>query len=131
MYVYESLVLNRLLMECLQVSDDDSADSDDSGSEESPAPEADPADSDSSSSDGSEDEAPPKKRKAEAQPAPVAKKVKKDETSNAAGGGVKNLFVGSLSWGVDEAVLSAEFESFGELSGVRIITDKNTGRSKG
>ena len=115
----------------MQVSDEDSADSDDSSSEESSAPEADSADSDSSSSDENEDEAPPKKRKAEAQPAPVAKKAKKEETSNGAGEGVKNLFVGSLSWGVDEEVLKAEFEIFGELSGVRIITDKNTGRSKG
>jgi nucleolin len=60
--------------------------------------------------------------------APV-KKAKKEETSKNGGDGVRNLFVGSLSWSVDEEWLTREFEGFGELSGV--ITDKATGRSKG
>lgn len=42
-----------------------------------------------------------------------------------------NLFVGNLSWNVDEDWLTREFEEFGELSGVRIITDRESGRSKG
>lgn len=42
-----------------------------------------------------------------------------------------NLFCGNLSWNVDEEWLTREFEKFGELSGVRIITDRETGRSKG
>jgi len=42
-----------------------------------------------------------------------------------------NLFVGNLSWNVDEEWLTREFEEYGELSGVRLITDRSTGRSKG
>lgn len=42
-----------------------------------------------------------------------------------------NLFVGNLSWNVDEEWLTREFEEFGELAGVRIITDRDSGRSKG
>jgi len=36
-----------------------------------------------------------------------------------------------LSWNVDEEWLSREFEEFGEITSARIITDRNTGRSKG
>ena len=61
----------------------------------------------------------------------MAKKAKKEEPTEATSDGVKNLFVGSLSWNVDEDWLTREFESFGELSGVRVISDKATGRSKG
>ncbi|KAF2270483.1 RNA-binding domain-containing protein, partial [Lojkania enalia] len=43
----------------------------------------------------------------------------------------KNLFVGNLSWNVDEEWLNREFEKFGEILGVRIITDRDTGRAKG
>ena len=42
-----------------------------------------------------------------------------------------NLFVGNLSWNVDEDWLRSEFEEFGELSGVRIVTERDTGRSRG
>jgi nucleolin len=42
-----------------------------------------------------------------------------------------NLFVGNLSWNVDEEWLRSEFEEFGELSGVRIVTDRESGRSRG
>ena len=42
-----------------------------------------------------------------------------------------NLFIGNLSWNVDEEWLTQEFEGFGELAGVRIITDRESGRSKG
>ena len=77
-----------------------------------------------------EEKAPaPKKRKAEVEPEPVAKKVKTEAGGDDAA--KKNLFVGSLSWNVDEDWLTREFESFGELAGVRVITDKATGRSKG
>ena len=82
----------------------------------------------SDASEESEEESSPKKRKAEAEPAPIVKKAK---TEAATEGGNKNLFVGSLSFGIDEELLTREFEGFGELSGVRIITDRETGRSKG
>ena len=42
-----------------------------------------------------------------------------------------NLFVGQLSYNVDEEWLTREFEEFGEIKGVRIITDRESGRSKG
>ena len=44
---------------------------------------------------------------------------------------MKNLFVGHLSYNVDEEWLTREFEKYGELAAVRIITDRETGRSKG
>lgn len=84
-----------------------------------------------SDSDGSsEDEvAASKKRKADSEVVPAAKKSK--TTTGGEDGGQKNLFVGQLSWNVDEDWLTREFERFGELSSVRVISDKNTGRSKG
>lgn len=42
-----------------------------------------------------------------------------------------NIFVGSLPWATEEDELRGSFESYGEVSSVRIITDKFTGRSKG
>ena len=42
-----------------------------------------------------------------------------------------NLFIGNLSWNVDEEWLTREFEEYGEIKGVRIITDRDSGRSKG
>ncbi|KAF2836520.1 hypothetical protein M501DRAFT_908351, partial [Patellaria atrata CBS 101060] len=42
-----------------------------------------------------------------------------------------NLFVGNLSWNIDEEWLAREFEPFGEIVGCRIITDRDSGRSKG
>ena len=73
--------------------------------------------------------APPPKRKAETEPLPASKKSKIQASGSDTG--KKNLFVGQLSWNVDAEWLTREFESFGELSGVRIITDKDTGRSRG
>ncbi len=43
----------------------------------------------------------------------------------------KKLFVGGLSWGTDEFSLRAAFEQFGEISEARVITDRDTGRSRG
>lgn len=58
-------------------------------------------------------------------------KKSKTESGDAEEEGVKNLFVGNLSWNIDEEWLQREFESFGEITGVRIITDRETGRAKG
>ncbi|BBM99424.1 hypothetical protein MPTK1_1g21200 [Marchantia polymorpha subsp. ruderalis] len=41
------------------------------------------------------------------------------------------LFIGGLSWGTDEKTLRDAFASFGEVTDVRIITDRDTGRSRG
>ena len=45
--------------------------------------------------------------------------------------GPRNLFVGNLSWNIDDEWLYREFEEFGEISGARVISDKASGRSKG
>ena len=72
----------------------------------------------------------PQKRKTEGEDASVVKKGKTEaaEGNSTATG---NLFVGNLSWNVDEEWLRSEFEEFGELSGVRIVTDRDSGRSRG
>ncbi|MCJ1352343.1 MAG: hypothetical protein MMC33_002327 [Icmadophila ericetorum] len=113
-------------------SEDESEDG--SGDDESSNSSGDSADSSDSSEDDSddemEDEPPSNKRKAEDEVPPPVKKAK-TEVAAAQNDGGKNLFVGSLSWNVDEDWLTREFESFGELSGVRIIMDRDSGRSKG
>ncbi len=43
----------------------------------------------------------------------------------------KKLFVGNLSWGVDRDSLYQAFEPFGEIEDARVITDRDTGRSRG
>lgn len=42
-----------------------------------------------------------------------------------------NLYVGNLSWGVDDDGLRNFFENYGEVTDARVITDKETGRSRG
>ena len=42
-----------------------------------------------------------------------------------------NIFVGSLPYDLSEAELRDSFEKYGEVSSVKIITDKISGRSKG
>ncbi len=42
-----------------------------------------------------------------------------------------NLYVGNLSWGVDDDVLRNFFENYGEVTDARVITDRESGRSRG
>ena len=42
-----------------------------------------------------------------------------------------NIFVGSLPFRVEESELKEFFEEYGGVSSVKIITDRETGRSKG
>jgi RNA recognition motif-containing protein len=42
-----------------------------------------------------------------------------------------NLFVGSLSWGTTDDSLKAFFESVGAVKSARVITDRDTRKSKG
>lgn len=75
------------------------------------------------------EEKPSKKRKAEEViDRTPSKKVTVDGEQKEA---TANLFVGNLSFNLDEEWLSREFEKYGELSGVRIITDRDSGRPKG
>ena len=43
----------------------------------------------------------------------------------------KKLFVGGLSWNTDDGGLQAAFEKFGEVVEAKVITDRDTGRSRG
>ena len=43
----------------------------------------------------------------------------------------KKLFVGGLSWDTTDASLGQAFESFGEITEAKVITDRETGRSRG
>jgi RNA recognition motif-containing protein len=41
------------------------------------------------------------------------------------------LFVGNLSWNINDAQLEELFREFGEVAAARVITDRDTGRSRG
>jgi cold-inducible RNA-binding protein len=41
------------------------------------------------------------------------------------------LFVGNLPWSVGDTELEAVFSDLGEVSSARVITDRDTGRSRG
>ncbi|KAG9686238.1 RNA-binding domain-containing protein, partial [Aureobasidium melanogenum] len=118
-------------------ADSDSSDSSDSESEDEKPAAKDSSDSDSDSdssdSDSEEEvkktEEPSKKRKAEEAPDASSKKVKVTAEGQF-GEPSKVLFVGGLSWNVDEDWLSKEFEEFSPVS-VRVITHADSGRSKG
>ena len=43
----------------------------------------------------------------------------------------KNLYVGNLSYSVNDGELEALFAQFGTVSSARVITDRDSGRSKG
>ena len=43
----------------------------------------------------------------------------------------KKLFVGGLSWDTTDEGLRAAFERFGDISEAKVITDRDTGRSRG
>ena len=60
---------------------------------------------------------------------PAPKKVKSDPSVSDEA--KRNLFVGQLSYSVDEEWLGREFSKFGSIESVRIITDRQTGRTKG
>ena len=41
------------------------------------------------------------------------------------------LFVGGLSWGTDDQSLTAAFEAHGTVTEAKVISDRDTGRSRG
>ncbi|MDB5314113.1 MAG: recognition motif protein [Gemmataceae bacterium] len=43
----------------------------------------------------------------------------------------KKLYVGNLSWGVTDAQLQEMFAPYGTVASAQVITDRDTGRSKG
>ncbi len=44
---------------------------------------------------------------------------------------MKKLFVGGLSWGTTDEGLHQAFSRFGEIVEAKVITDRDTGRSRG
>lgn len=44
---------------------------------------------------------------------------------------MKNIFVGNLSFGVTETSLRSLFEQHGSVDRVSVVTDRDTGRSRG
>jgi len=43
----------------------------------------------------------------------------------------RKIFVGGIGWSTSEATLSEYFSSYGQLESVNLVTDRETGRSKG
>ena len=43
----------------------------------------------------------------------------------------KKLFIGGLSWDTTDSSLSAAFETFGGITEAKVITDRESGRSRG
>ena len=43
----------------------------------------------------------------------------------------KKLYVGGLSWDTNDSKLLAAFETHGEVSEAKVITDRDSGRSRG
>ena len=43
----------------------------------------------------------------------------------------KKLFVGGLSWDTTDDTLRLEFEKHGEVTEAKVVTDRETGRSRG
>ncbi|CDZ98778.1 Nuclear localization sequence binding protein [Phaffia rhodozyma] len=76
------------------------------------------------------------KRKADEESAPAAKKTKAEAPASAATTGSDNppsqtLWIGNLSWKLDNAGLEAYFKPHGNVVSVRLQTDRETGRSRG
>lgn len=44
---------------------------------------------------------------------------------------MKKLFVGSLSWNTTDHELAEAFARFGDITEAKVITDRDTGRSRG
>lgn len=44
---------------------------------------------------------------------------------------MKKLYVGNLAWSVDDSELEALFSAMGTVHSARVITDRDTGRSRG
>ena len=44
---------------------------------------------------------------------------------------LKNIFVGTLDFGATESSIRALFESYGTVDRVNLVTDRDTGRSRG
>lgn len=43
----------------------------------------------------------------------------------------KNLYVGNLTWSTNEGDVRSAFEAYGEVTSVKLIEDRETGRPRG
>jgi nucleolin len=71
------------------------------------------------------------KRKAADDAQPQAKKVKLDESAGDAPEESKTIFVGRLSWSVDNDRLAQEFAHCGEVESAIVQMDRDSGKSRG
>ena len=71
-----------------------------------------------------------KKRKAEEAVTPAPKKAKAAPTTPG-DAEVTTVYVGGLSWNVDNDWLKSEFEGVGTVVSARVVTDRDSGKSKG
>lgn len=110
---------------------------DDSDSDSSEEEEDSDADSDESEEESSEETS---EESEESAPAPPVSKKRKDapvasetpvKRAKPESNGSKSIFVGNLSWNVDQDWLGTIFESIGGVTSARIITDRDSGRPKG
>lgn len=108
-------------------SDSDSSDDEEEEKKEEKKESSVSADSsDSSDSDSSdEEEKDSKKRSADEEAAPVKKQKVEDAGEPA------TVFVGRLSWSIDDEWLKREFEPLGGVIGARVIFDRASGKSRG
>lgn len=106
-------------------SGDSSEDSDDSEDDDGDATMKDGTETAAVSAGG--------KRKAESDAvAPVKKaKLDADDAETSTNAASNTIWIGNLSWNVDDDWLKTEFESYGELVSARVQMDRNTGRSRG
>lgn len=110
----------------MSTSTNSSRQSSDSDSDSSDSDEEDSSDSKEASETETKTEEPSKKRKALDDPVIPGKKARTDISDKSS-----TLFVGSLAWAVDDNTLYEAFQEFPDLTGARVVTDKQTGRSRG
>ena len=104
------------------MDDDDDVSSDGDSDDEDSIPGADDV------AKGKEEKV-PKKRKAEADEEPDTKKTKIED--DAGSDESKVLFVGNLSWNVDQEWLSRELQDQEGFVDCRVMADRDSGRSRG
>ncbi|KIK95448.1 hypothetical protein PAXRUDRAFT_11433 [Paxillus rubicundulus Ve08.2h10] len=74
------------------------------------------------------------KRKADSEAVAPQKKVRLENGNSStvtSGEEIKSIFVGRLSWNVDNDWLAQEFAECGEIESAHVQMDRNTGRSRG
>jgi nucleolin len=106
--------------------DEEESDSDDSDSSEEESEESEPAGEKPAAA-----EKPSKKRKAEEEPEAAEASSKKTKSDAEASDKSATLWVGNLGWGVDDNALYEEFQNNEGIVGARVVTDKDSGRSRG